>query len=154
MRHIAVGLCVRTADGALLVEHGEDRVTGERFLRAIGGACERGETAADAVVREWQEEFALAVRVLRALGTLDNLFEYEGRAGHEHVSVFEVQPLDPAVYATPRVTGRDPAGAPHTATWVSPDARGPGAPPIYPVGVVALLRATALESPWGGAHVE
>ena len=141
MRQLAVGLCVRPTDGALLVEHGLDRVTGARFYRGIGGVCEAGEAAADAVVREWREELALAVHVVRALGTLDNRFVHEGRAGHEHVAVFEVAPLDPGVFAAARLDGRDPAGQPHTATWVAPGSLGPGAPPLHPAGVLALLRA-------------
>jgi ADP-ribose pyrophosphatase YjhB (NUDIX family) len=159
MRHLAVGLCVRATDGAILVEHGHDRVTGARFYRAIGGACEPGEAPADAVVREWQEEFALAVRVVRVLGTLDNRFVYEGRAGREHVTAFEVAPHDPGVYAAERLEGRDPAGQAHLATWVTPAALEPRAlepralerhalephaldsptPPLYPAGVLALL---------------
>jgi 8-oxo-dGTP pyrophosphatase MutT (NUDIX family) len=140
-RELAVGLCVRPADGALLVEHGRDRLTGARFYRAIGGGRERGEAAADAVVREWREEFALAVRVVRALGTLDNRFVYEGRAGRERVTAFEVAPDDPRVYGAAVLEGRDPAGRPHTATWVAPAELRAGAVPLYPAGVLDLLRA-------------
>lgn len=114
-------------------------MTGARFYRAIGGAREPGEAADAAVVREWREEFALAVRVARALGTLDNRFVYEGRAGREHVTVFEVVPHDPGVYAVARLEGRDPEGQPHVATWVEPAALRPGAPPLYPAGVLELL---------------
>lgn len=142
MRQLAVGLCVRPADGALLLEHGEDRTTGARFYRAIGGGCEPDEQTDDAVVREWQEEFALAVRVVRMLGALDNRFVYEGRPGHEHVSVFEVVPDDARTYAAAQLTGRDPMGQSHVATWVTPDVlRAPESPPVYPAGVLQLLRA-------------
>lgn len=139
MRQLAVGLCVRPVDGALLVEHGHDRVTGARFYRAIGGACEPGEAAASAVVREWQEEFALEVEVVRELGTLDNHFVYEGHEGHEHVTVFEVVPHDPGVYVAARLEGRDPLGLRHTATWVAAAELRQGAPPLYPAGVLDLL---------------
>jgi 8-oxo-dGTP pyrophosphatase MutT (NUDIX family) len=137
MRQLAVGLCVRPSDGALLVEQGEDRVTGARFLRAIGGGIEPGEAPEDAVVREWREELGLAVRVVRRLGTLDNRFVHEGRPGREHVTVFEVVPEDPAVYAAARLEGHDELGAPHVAVWHPRDA---AAPPLYPVGLLALLR--------------
>lgn len=141
MRQLAIGLCVRPTDGALLVEHGYDRATGERFYRAIGGAREPGEAAAAAVVREWQEEFALAVHVVRELGTLENRFIYEGCPGHEHVTVFEVVPHDPGVYAAAQLDGRDPVGQSHTATWVAPAVLWSGAPPLYPAGVLELLGA-------------
>lgn len=139
MRHIAVALCVRPSDGALLVEHGLDRLTGARFYRAIGGAIEPGEAPADAVVREWMEELALDVRVVRALGALDNRFVHEGRAGHERVTVLEVVPRDPGVYEAEWLERRDPAGLPHVATWVARSALVPGAPPLYPAGVLGLL---------------
>ena len=142
MRELAVGLCIRPADRALLVEHGYDRVTGARFYRAIGGGREPGETGVEAVVREWREEFGLEVRVVRELGSLDNRFVYEGRAGHEHVTVFELMLCDPAVYLAVQLEGCDPTGLAHTATWVAPSALGPGAPPLYPVGVLEVLRTS------------
>lgn len=143
MRQLAVGLCRRPADGALLLEHGYDQVMGTRFYRAIGGGCEPGETPADAVVREWQEEFAVAVQVVRALGTLDNRFVYEGQAGHEVVTVFEVVPSDSRAYEVTLWEGVDPAGQRHTATWVTPTMGEEGAPPVYPAGVLDLLRNVA-----------
>ena len=141
MRELAVGLCVRPTDGALLVEQGHDRLTGERFFRAIGGGCEPGEPAVAAVVREWREEFALAISVIRVLGALDNRFIYEGRPGHEHVTVFEVAVHDLSVYAADRLEGYDPAGQRHAAAWVAPAAFRPGAPPLYPAGVLELMHA-------------
>lgn len=123
------------------MEHGRDRVTGAQFYRAIGGAREPGEMATEAVIREWQEEFALTVHVVRALGTLDNQFVHEGAAGHEHVSVFEVRPHDATVFAAQRLDGRDPDGLQHTATWVNPAALELGVRPLYPAGVLDLLRA-------------
>jgi 8-oxo-dGTP pyrophosphatase MutT (NUDIX family) len=139
-RRLAVGLCVRPTDGALLVEHGFDHVAGDRFYRAIGGECEPGEDSSAAVIREWREEFALSIRVTRTLGTLDNRFVYEGRAGHEHVTVFEVEAQDPAVYALARLERYDPEGLPHIATWLLPAALGADAPPLYPDGVLRLLQ--------------
>ena len=140
-RHLAVGVCIRPSDGALLVEHGYDRVSGRRFFRAIGGALEPGEAPPDAVVREWREEFALAVHVIRALGTIDNRFVYEGQPGHEEMTILEVVPDDPAVFALSRVEGRDPDGQLHSATWVDPEAVRSDALPLYPTGVLDLLRS-------------
>jgi hypothetical protein len=84
VRHVAIGLCRRPTDGALLLEHGYDRVAGLRFYRAIGGACECGE-------------------------------------------------------GPPAWEGVDPEGLRHSATWVLP-ATGAAALPVYPAGVLDLLR--------------
>ena len=82
------------------------------------------------------------MRVVRTLEALDNRFVYEGRPGHELVCVFEVVPNDPRVYALAWLEGRDPAGQAHLATWVMPDTFGmPGTPPVYPAGVLELLRS-------------
>ena len=80
------------------------------------------------------------MRVGRALGEIDNRFEYEGRVGQELVSAFEVVPCDPQVYDVPSWEGVDPEGLRHTATWVVPET-GAAAYPVYPAGVLALLRA-------------
>jgi 8-oxo-dGTP pyrophosphatase MutT (NUDIX family) len=140
-RVLAVGLCIRPSDGALLVEHGHDRVTGQRFFRAIGGGLEPGEGPADAVVREWREEFALAVHVVRALGTIDNRFVYEGTPGHEEVTILEVVPDDPAIFAFSELEGHDLDGQLHSATWVDPEAFRSDALALFPTGVLDLLRS-------------
>ena len=58
-------LCV--SRGRLLVVHHEDPASGESFWVLPGGGRERGETLAEAAVREVYEETGIAVRVVRRL---------------------------------------------------------------------------------------
>ena len=82
-RVLALGLLLHR-DHVLLAEV-YDAKKDERFYRLIGGGVDFGERAADAVVREHLEEFGLRVEVRAPLGVVENLFEYEGRPGHEIV---------------------------------------------------------------------
>lgn len=88
IRNIAVGLPVR--DGYVLLSGATDSVKGEAFYRAIGGGIEFGETADLALRREFEEELGVALETVELLGVLENIFEYEGIAGHEIVHVFSV----------------------------------------------------------------
>lgn len=88
IRNLAVGLPVR--DGYVLVSGATDSVKREAFYRAIGGGIEFGETAKVALLREFEEELGVALESVHLLGVLENIFEYEGCAGHEIVHVFAV----------------------------------------------------------------
>ncbi|AJT43103.1 hypothetical protein UM93_12150 [Psychromicrobium lacuslunae] len=75
----------------VLVSFGEDRLRGSRFCRAVGGGIEFGESAEQALRREFREELAVELEAVRAIGVLENLFEYEGRQGHEIVHLFMIE---------------------------------------------------------------
>jgi ADP-ribose pyrophosphatase YjhB (NUDIX family) len=135
IRTVAVAVC--RAGDRILVERGFDRTSGEHFLRAIGGGVEFGERAADAVVREWREELGLELQAPVLLGVLENLFTYEGRAGHEVVLVFTARLADVrAELETVEGTGER-----HSAVWVALDDVRRGAPPLYPAGLLDLIEA-------------
>ena len=59
IRNIAVGLVVR--DGHALVEIYPATERHGKFARAIGGGIEFGETAVDAVRREFEEELGIVL---------------------------------------------------------------------------------------------
>lgn len=82
-----LAICVFRRGERILVAEGYDRVKGERFYRPLGGAIKFGEYAPVALVREIQEELGMGISGLRYLGTLENLFTYEGQQGHEIVLV-------------------------------------------------------------------
>jgi 8-oxo-dGTP pyrophosphatase MutT (NUDIX family) len=133
IRNIAVGLPVR--DGRVLVLDGFDSVTRERFHRALGGGIEFGETAEAALRREFMEELGVTLGAVRLLGVLENIFEYEGAAGHEIAHVFAVHsPELDAISLDAQLRILDEGSPVH---WVPLPAPGR---PIYPDGVVELLR--------------
>ena len=138
IRAKAVAVCRH--DGRVLVERGYDRVADSRFYRAIGGHIDFGERAAQTVVREWREEYGLTLREPRLLGVVENLFTWEGRPGHEIVFCFEAHVAERDVYGRDEVAGMDPEGKRHEAAWV-PLAELDGGPvPLFPNGLLDLLR--------------
>ena len=138
IRTLAVAVCRR--GDAILVEHGEDRVTGARFYRAIGGGVEFGERAADAARREWREELSLALDApLLLLGVLENVFTYEGRPGHEVVFAFEATIAEAWPYEREGFTVVDGTGLRHEASWVTRDGLRREARPLYPDGLADLV---------------
>jgi GrpB-like predicted nucleotidyltransferase (UPF0157 family) len=100
---------------------------------------EPGETPAEAVVREIQEELGAGVHRLAHLGEIDNVFVYEGRPGHERVSVFDGEFEDRDLYARETVPMRE-VGWDGDALWL--DLSGSVLVPLYPDGIAALLNAS------------
>lgn len=92
IRNIAVGLPMRA--GHVLVLDGTDAVKGEDFHRAIGGGIEFGETAEQALRREFMEELGVTLEDVTLLAVVENIFEYEGSPGHETAHVFAVHAAD------------------------------------------------------------
>jgi ADP-ribose pyrophosphatase YjhB (NUDIX family) len=86
LRVIAIAAVVHR-DHVLLAE-GFDSVKQETFYRALGGEVEFGETASNAVIREFQEETSLTLDRIEPLGVIENLFMLEGQPGHEVVFEF------------------------------------------------------------------
>jgi len=91
------GVLAERAD-ELLVFEGRDDVKGETYYRPLGGGIEFGETAADALRREFREELAAELTNVVLLDVLENIFTVFGRPGHEIVFVFEAELADRSWY--------------------------------------------------------
>lgn len=122
----------------ILVEDNSAHDRRDYFYRPPGGGVEFGERAIDAVRREMREEFDAEIRNVRPLGTLENIFEYHGRPGHEIVFAFEARFVDASFYAAERIVGTEGAGIRIEAIWL--DVSEPLDRPLYPNGLLELLR--------------
>jgi 8-oxo-dGTP pyrophosphatase MutT (NUDIX family) len=135
-----LAICLFSRNGRILAAEGYDPTKQQMFYRPLGGAIEFGETSAATVVRELREELDAAVVDLRYLGTLENIFLYDGRPGHEIVLVYDGRFADESLYAAPALDGHEDSGVAFRAVWLEISAlRRAGAPPIYPEGVLDLL---------------
>lgn len=137
----ALAICVFLNGDRILVTEAHDPVQGLRFCRPLGGGIEFGETGVQAVVREIREEIGAEVSDVRYVGTLENIFTYLGRPGHEIVQVYDARLVEASLYEGV-VPGAESGGQPFVASWRSLSSFGPGLP-LYPEGLVELLRSKA-----------
>ena len=132
-----LAVCVIRDRGRIFVSQGRERGSGKPYYRALGGAIDFGERSQDTVVRELQEELDAGVTNLRFLGTLENIFTYEGEPCHEIVMVYEADFIDMALYKKARLRRVD--GSPNVALWHPLEAFRSGSAPLYPAGLLELL---------------
>ena len=78
---------------------------------------------------------------VRLLGTLESIFDYHGKQGHEVVFVFDARFEDASNYAAERIVGTEGGGIRIEAIWI--DVSQPLDRPLYPEGLLELLRGAA-----------
>lgn len=134
-------ICIFSHNGRILTAEGYDPVKHQIFYRPLGGGIEFGEYSHEALIREIREELDTAVTNLRYLATLENIFTFNGQPGHEIIQVYDGQFVDNSLYYCPAIKGREDDGQRFTAFWKSlNDFTGKNAPPLYPDGLLDLLR--------------
>lgn len=139
----ALALCVFHHNGKILVNEFRDPVSQQTCFRPVGGGIEFGETSAETIVREVQEELRLTMTDMRLLGTLESLFVYNGKPGHEIVQVYDATFVDRSVYAYPQIEGHESNGAPFTARWHASSSFSEQGP-LVPKGLHDLLKSVGL----------
>ncbi len=83
-----LAICVIIEDGNILVQEGFDQVKMDVFYRPLGGKIKFGELGSVTVARELFEEINAEIINIQYLGTLENIFTYNGDDGHEIVLVY------------------------------------------------------------------
>lgn len=140
----ALAICVFSHQGKILVNEAQDPVKGLSFCRPLGGGIEFGETGICAVAREIREEIGAEVSDVQYVGTLENIFTYLGKPGHEIVQVYDGRLTDSMLYDRHSIAGTESDGQPFVASWVALDSFGPRLP-LFPAGLVELLRSKVAE---------
>jgi ADP-ribose pyrophosphatase YjhB (NUDIX family) len=141
-RAVALGVFRRGQD--VLVNEGHDRTTGEHFCRPPGGGIEFGERGREALGREMLEELGVRVHCMRRLGTLENIFTFEGRRMHEILLVYEARMENEQVYRVERLRRLDKPA--RFAVWAPVRDFTAGERILYPTGLLSLLTAGGRES--------
>ena len=134
-----IALCVFLNNNRILVNEGYDPVKRQTFYRSLGGGIEFGETSADTVRRELKEELNVEVGEVRYLGTLENIFTFNGTPGHEIVMIHDGVLVNSALYEQAVIVGEEANGEVIRAVWKSLDEFGEGKSILYPTGLLELL---------------
>jgi ADP-ribose pyrophosphatase YjhB (NUDIX family) len=131
-------LCVFSHNDRILVSEGYDHIKQEAFYRPLGGGIEFGESSRQAIIREIREELAQEVSSLKLLGTVENIFTYNGESGHEIVFVYDGKFVDPSVYQKTNIIGVEDVEQ-FTAIWMPVASFRNHVSPLYPTGLTELL---------------
>lgn len=137
-----LALCLFRHEGRILVNEAHDAAKDQRFCRPIGGGIEFGETSIAAIVREIREELNAEIVNLRLIGTLENIFTYNGLRGHEIVLVYDGEFADRSLYERPSIPGIESNGHPFWAEWRNIESF-TAELPVYPHGLQEMLRSDA-----------
>jgi 8-oxo-dGTP pyrophosphatase MutT (NUDIX family) len=136
----AIAVCVVRDGGRTFVAEGRDSARRLTFYRPLGGTIEFGERGIECAAREVLEESGSEVVDLIYLGTLENIFTYEGRPGHEIVLVYEGRFADERMYGLDELMCKE-GDVEFRAVWKRFDEFDPESAPLYPEGLIQLLDA-------------
>jgi len=135
-----IAICVIRRDDEILVFEGRDDTRDLTFYRPLGGEIEFGERGEDAIRRELLEEIDAELADLRLLTVTENTFTFEGEPWHEIVFVFEARLADPILYERDTFIVHEEGWTDMPALWRSIDSFDMTSAPLYPDGLLDLLR--------------
>jgi 8-oxo-dGTP pyrophosphatase MutT (NUDIX family) len=135
IRVVAIGVVRRGEE--ILVFEGYDPSKGQTFFRPLGGGIEFGETAAEALAREFREEIGTELEDVCDLGTIENIYVYDGHPGHEIVRVFEARLAASELYGRDQWDVQLEGGSICRVLWKHLAAFSDA--PLYPDGLLDLL---------------
>lgn len=111
-----LALCIIKNEDKILVMDGYDPKKDQSFFRLLGGGVEFGEKGEDALKREFQEELGTGLENIKFVTTLENIFTFDGKKGHEIVMVFKADLTERELYQKDSVNIIDSKGK-HKAIW-------------------------------------
>ena len=137
-----LAICVFRHNDRILVAEGYDSVKDEYFYRPLGGGIEFGESSVETICREVMEEINVEVdkASLKYLGSVENIFHFNGMPGHEIVMIYDGALKDSGLYDQDVIVGKEVNGDIFRALWKSLDEFESGRLILYPTGLVELLQ--------------
>lgn len=142
-----LAICVFLNRNRILVAEGYDPVKAQTFYRPLGGGIEFGEHSEQTICRELLEEIGAGVSSLNYLGTLENIFVFNGTPGHEIVQVYDGVLKESGLYDQAVIVGQEAdIEESFRAVWMSLDQFGEGKAILYPSGLLEMLITEKLRS--------
>jgi len=140
-----IAICIFRDRDRLFVAEYYDALDG-KFYRPLGGAIEFGERGHECIVREIREETGAEIKEITYLGTLESIFSFEGKAGHEIVLVYRARFVEPHLYEIESLVCRDDGGH-FTARWLPLDELRAGPTPLYPDDILDFVDRAEQDGP-------
>ena len=141
MPHIRpLAICIFRHNDKILVSEERDPSKGETFYRPLGGGIEFGEHSVETIHRELMEEIGAEVKDLVYLGTLENIFTFNGEPGHEIAQVYDGVLVESGLYEQAVISGHEAeVNLSMKVIWKSLDEFGMGKAILYPAGLLEML---------------
>lgn len=112
------------------------------FYRPFGGGVEFGELSGKALEREIHEELGQTIKDVRLLGVVENIFDFEGRTGHEIIFLYDAVFVNEAMYSMNLIQGvEERLDTQLTGSWISVDDVKHGRVLLYPAAIRPLVTA-------------
>ena len=138
-RVTSLGIVVN--DNCVLLEEREGKHSkGEGiYYRPLGGTIELGEKSDETLVREFNEELGVEIRIKHYISCLENIFMIDGNIGHEITQIYLAVFKDKNLYQKNffNVTEGNKSTI---AKWVSKEGIFAEKRVVYPNGLVELLK--------------
>jgi 8-oxo-dGTP pyrophosphatase MutT (NUDIX family) len=131
-----VGLAWRGSE--LLVAEVEDSGGRIKGVRPLGGSIEFGETREAALAREFDEELGCTITLTGPWRTFENIYEHEGKPGHEFIFAAAIRLGDEDIYRRDRFHYLEHEGARCCAAWLDPLNLPPDIE-LYPAGLLLAI---------------
>jgi ADP-ribose pyrophosphatase YjhB (NUDIX family) len=126
----------------ILVWDDHNPATGEVVAVPLAGGIEFGESGADAIRREIEEEIGATATRVEYLGLLEDIYDWNGRKRHELYLVYEVELADGRFYEAEEIEVDDGDGDVYPARW-RPLSEFCDSARLVPDGLLELIRASA-----------
>ncbi|ENQ3079189.1 NUDIX hydrolase [Bacillus sp. WLY-B-L8] len=134
----ALGI-IKHNDCILVEEYNGEHETGEGYYyRPLGGTIELGEYGAQTVIREFEEELGVTVKIDTYLGCLENIFQTGNTIGHELVQLYSAHFSNKELYKQNRFTITEGDNISY-GVWVPTETFLQGEKTLYPNGLTELL---------------
>jgi thiaminase (transcriptional activator TenA) len=130
---------IRNGD-RLLVWEDHNPETGEVVCVPLAGGIEFGESGAAAIARELDEEIGATAARIDYLGTIEDIYDWNGRKRHELYLVYDVDVAERGIYAAAEVPVVEPDGTKYIARWRALDDL-TGQARLVPDGLLELIAA-------------
>ena len=133
-----LAVCIIKHNGRLLAGSGYDKIKKESFYRLLGGGIEFGEKSEEALKREFMEELGTGIENIKYLTTIENIFTYEDKHGHEIIIVFEADLANKELYEKDNIQITDDKDS--KAVWRNISDFISGKLILYPEGAKEFLK--------------